>query len=171
MIDCITAELYHQDDRLNENYKKLMSTLSKARKNRLLEAQRTWLRFRDANCRLYYDPEGGSAARVEARECQLNATTDRADELELLTHTNWDGLPALFSTPQSLPPAATRVPSLDTETLVNATSFWKKCDISKPVRRDRNHQSKSRKSSCPPRGRCVSRSCRANATEPSSRAF
>jgi uncharacterized protein YecT (DUF1311 family) len=28
MIDCITAELYHQDDRLNENYKKLMSTLA-----------------------------------------------------------------------------------------------------------------------------------------------
>jgi uncharacterized protein YecT (DUF1311 family) len=32
------------------------------------------------------DPEGGSAARVTATECFLNATADRAKELRLLTN-------------------------------------------------------------------------------------
>ncbi len=86
MIDCITTELKRQDDRLNQNYKKLMSSLSNERKKDLQEAQRAWLRFRDANCRFYNDPDGGTAARVEANDCILNATADRASELKLLSH-------------------------------------------------------------------------------------
>jgi uncharacterized protein YecT (DUF1311 family) len=50
----------------------------------LVEAQRAWIKFRDANCGFYADPEGGSAARVTANECFLNATADRAKELRLL---------------------------------------------------------------------------------------
>ena len=54
------------------------------RKNALVEAQRAWIKFRDANCGFYADPEGGSAARMIANECFLNATADRAKELRLL---------------------------------------------------------------------------------------
>jgi uncharacterized protein YecT (DUF1311 family) len=85
MIDCISAELKRQDALLNENYRKLMASLSAKRKNALLEAQRAWLKFRDTNCDFYYDPDGGSAARVDANECLLNTTTDRAQELAQLT--------------------------------------------------------------------------------------
>jgi len=85
MITCISAETKRQDVRLNENYNKLGSKLSANRKKALLEAQRAWIKFRDANCRFYYDPEGGSSARVAADECLLNATADRVRELKLLT--------------------------------------------------------------------------------------
>jgi uncharacterized protein YecT (DUF1311 family) len=86
MINCILAETRRQDARLNENYKKLISKLATERKNALVEAQRAWIEFRDANCGFYADPEGGSAARVTAHECFLNATVDRAKELRLLAN-------------------------------------------------------------------------------------
>lgn len=81
MIDCINAETKRHDARLNENYKKLTAKLSADRKKALLEAQRAWMKFRDANCSFYADPQGGSIARVTANECYLNATADRAKEL------------------------------------------------------------------------------------------
>ena len=85
MIACIGAETKRQDVRLNEHYNKLSSKLSTNRKKALVEAQRAWMKFRDANCRFYYDPEGGSSARMTADECLLNATADRVRELKLLT--------------------------------------------------------------------------------------
>jgi uncharacterized protein YecT (DUF1311 family) len=83
MIDCILAETKQQDARLNENYKRLMSKLSEERKKALLEAQRAWIRFRDANCTFWDDPAGGQSAAVTAKECILTMTADRASELEL----------------------------------------------------------------------------------------
>src|SRR6516165_1782800 len=80
MINCILAETRRQDARLNENYKRLISKLATERKNALVEAQRAWIRFLDANCGFYADPEGGSAARVTAHECFLNA---QASDLRL----------------------------------------------------------------------------------------
>ena len=35
------------------------------------EAQRAWIKFRDANCSFYYDPEGGSAAHLAGNGCVL----------------------------------------------------------------------------------------------------
>src|SRR5262249_37799742 len=81
MINCILAETRRQDARLNENYKRLISKLATERKNALVEAQRAWIRFRDAKCVFY-----GPAARVTAHECFLNATVDRAKELRLLAN-------------------------------------------------------------------------------------
>ena len=86
MINCILAETRRQDARLNENYKRLISKLATEQKSALVEAQRPWIKFRDANCGFYADPEGGSAARVTAHECFLNATVDRAKELRLLAN-------------------------------------------------------------------------------------
>jgi uncharacterized protein YecT (DUF1311 family) len=48
MLDCMSAEFTRQDARLSENYKRLMSKLSAKRKEALLEAQRAWIKFRDA---------------------------------------------------------------------------------------------------------------------------
>src|SRR5438034_10130951 len=59
MINCILAETRRQDARLNENYKRLISRLATERKNALVEAQRAWIKFRDANCGFYADPDGG----------------------------------------------------------------------------------------------------------------
>ena len=82
MIECITAETQRQDARLNKAYKAVMADLSPARKKQLLEAQRAWLKFRDANCAFYDDPDGGTLARVNANDCVMTATATRASELE-----------------------------------------------------------------------------------------
>lgn|SRR5262245_59597973 len=83
MLDCIAAEMDRQDARLNENYKTLMSKVSKKRKSQLQEAQRAWIRFRELNCS-FYGTEG-SIAQVEVNDCYLDATTDRVKELKRLT--------------------------------------------------------------------------------------
>lgn len=85
MSDCISAETARQDARLNENYKRLMSKLSAKRKNALQAAQRAWVKFRDTNCSFYSDPDGGTAALLDGRDCFLQATANRAKELKNLT--------------------------------------------------------------------------------------
>lgn len=82
MMDCIGAETQRQDVRLNHAYKEVMAQLAPARKKQLQEAQRLWLRFRDAHCRFYADPDGGTLAAVNANECYMSATAARARELE-----------------------------------------------------------------------------------------
>jgi uncharacterized protein YecT (DUF1311 family) len=84
MIDCINAEAKIQDRQLNANYQSLLALLSEPRKRELLESQRAWLKFRELNCKFYYDPEGGTMARIAANDCFLNATAQRAAELKSL---------------------------------------------------------------------------------------
>ena len=84
MIECIGSEYKKQDIKLNNAYKDLQQNLSSERKKQLLEAQRLWIKYRDANCNFYYDPDGGSLARLSANECMLSSTAQRAKELENL---------------------------------------------------------------------------------------
>ncbi len=84
MIECIGAEIQRQDARLNKAYKALTASLTPERKKQLQEAQRAWIKFRDSNCGFYYDPDGGSMARVSANDCLMNMTASRAKELESL---------------------------------------------------------------------------------------
>ena len=85
MVECTSDEKTRQDAQLNDNYKKLMSKISAKRKKGLLEAQRAWIKFRDANCKFYFDPEGGTAALLAGTGCFLQVTADRAKELKNLT--------------------------------------------------------------------------------------
>ena len=84
MVECIVTENKLQDARLNKAFKALNADLPPARKTQLLEAQRAWIKFRDGNCSYYDDPDGGTMARVNANECVMRTTTERASELELL---------------------------------------------------------------------------------------
>ena len=85
MVECIDAEIKRQDARLNKAYKALVADLNPERKKQLLEAQRAWLKFRDTNCAFYFDPEGGTIARVQAVDCMMTMTASRAKELENFT--------------------------------------------------------------------------------------
>ena len=84
MVQCTSAEIARQDARLNKAYNALMSQQSKARKQELQTAQRLWIKYRDANCKFYVDPNGGSIAQVKAANCVMNETLKRANELENL---------------------------------------------------------------------------------------
>ena len=57
MLDCMGAEAERQDKKLNDVYKKLMNQLTPARKKQLQEAQRIWIKYIEANCDFYLDPE------------------------------------------------------------------------------------------------------------------
>ena len=81
MIACIDTEYQRQDQRLNQHYQQVMSSLSSTQKSQLRTVQRKWLTYRDANCQFYADPDGGSLARVEANACLLRMTAKRAEEL------------------------------------------------------------------------------------------
>ena len=81
-VDCITDETKRQDRRLNQAYKNLLVSLSQSRKHELLDTQRLWIKFRDANCNFYYDPDGGSIVRITSANCFMNMTAERAGELE-----------------------------------------------------------------------------------------
>jgi uncharacterized protein YecT (DUF1311 family) len=82
MIECYGAEIALQDKRLNVAYRKLLTKLDADRRKALVEVQRQWLRYTDANCDFYYDPSGGTAARMAANECSIRARSARATELE-----------------------------------------------------------------------------------------
>lgn len=82
MLNCIGAETSLQDKRLNNNYKKLMIQLSPERKKELQEVQRAWIKYRDANCNFYADPDGGTMATVSSSDCFMSSTAARAKELE-----------------------------------------------------------------------------------------
>lgn len=84
MLDCLGAETRLQDARLNATYKLLMADVSAARKKQLQDAQRAWIKYRDANCGFYADPEGGTLANVSASDCMMQMTLHRAHELEML---------------------------------------------------------------------------------------
>jgi uncharacterized protein YecT (DUF1311 family) len=84
MIECIDTEFLRQDARLNKAYQALMANLADPRREKLQQAQRIWLKYRDANCDFYADPDGGTIAQVSANNCMLNTTAERARELESL---------------------------------------------------------------------------------------
>ncbi|MDF3837754.1 lysozyme inhibitor LprI family protein [Cupriavidus basilensis] len=81
MHECIAAETARQDKTLNAAYKTLQQAILPARKPKLLDAQRAWLKFRDANCGFQADPDGGTLAGVSAAACVMQMTADRAKEL------------------------------------------------------------------------------------------
>ena len=82
MISCITAENHRQDLQLNKAYKVLTAELSPPRRAQLQDAQRAWLKYRDANCAFYGDLDAGTLVRVNANSCMLTVTAKCARELE-----------------------------------------------------------------------------------------
>lgn len=86
MLECNDVEMKKQDSRLNKAYKELMGQLTPARRKGLQDVQRLWLKYREANCSFYEDPDGGTIAAVQASDCFLTATAARAHELEALKY-------------------------------------------------------------------------------------
>ena len=81
MLQCLGAETDRQDEVLNRNYEAALSA-DPGRADALRAAQRAWLKRREGKCRV--DLDGGSAAVVEASDCNLTETASRAEELRLL---------------------------------------------------------------------------------------
>lgn len=83
MQQCIADEFGHHDERLNLAYAKLKQTLAANKMVELRGVQRNWLRDRDTKCAWDAQTEG-SAQRLQANYCLMEATAKRANELEAL---------------------------------------------------------------------------------------
>jgi uncharacterized protein YecT (DUF1311 family) len=81
IVECLATQTAVWDRRLGMAFQKLLESLPTRRRDRLRNAQRLWIQFRDANC-AYFASRSGSIARVEASHCLLRLTTARALELE-----------------------------------------------------------------------------------------
>jgi uncharacterized protein YecT (DUF1311 family) len=81
IVECLATQTAVWDRRLSGAYQKLLDSLPVRRRDRLRNAQRLWIQFRDANC-AYFASRAGTIARVEAGQCLLRLTTARAMELE-----------------------------------------------------------------------------------------
>jgi uncharacterized protein YecT (DUF1311 family) len=88
MQDCIGAETKRQDAELNRNYQTALKAVSLARKQQLTAAQRLWIAFRKANTDFIEDPDGGTAATVNASSTFMTMTQERADELSDFVESN-----------------------------------------------------------------------------------
>jgi uncharacterized protein YecT (DUF1311 family) len=82
MSECNAQELRYQDRLLNSRYRALISGLNGKKRRELKEAQRLWIRYRDANCGFYNGLTGGTMDIVASGGCYVDMTARRAMELE-----------------------------------------------------------------------------------------
>jgi uncharacterized protein YecT (DUF1311 family) len=81
ILNCMGGETQQQDARLNHSYKAAMQALEKGQQSQLRDAQRLWIKFRDADCALLGSLTGGTIDSVNHASCILEMTKERADEL------------------------------------------------------------------------------------------
>lgn len=84
LTDCLTKARATSDADLNIVYHDLQNRLDSGDSHRLIEAQRLWIKFRDANCsaeRALYD--GGTAAAPAYLACVNAMTRARTKDLQI----------------------------------------------------------------------------------------
>jgi uncharacterized protein YecT (DUF1311 family) len=85
---CAGRDYLAADQKLNQIYRQIQANLSRRQKERMIDAQLAWIKFRDANCayeRGQY--EGGSLATPTQTACLARMTQQRVKELELVYST------------------------------------------------------------------------------------
>ncbi|MDB6177863.1 lysozyme inhibitor LprI family protein [Paracoccus sp. Z330] len=81
---CLMGERDVWDALLNREYAALRNSLGETNPSAesLLQAQRAWIAFRDADCRYAYDRwHGGSMRVIASADCQMRHTARRTFEL------------------------------------------------------------------------------------------
>ena len=82
MRQCNAEEFRIYDQALNESYRQLMQRLDPTERRNLREAQRAWIRYRDAECRFEgFAMRGGTGEALLVGECLAEMTQRRAGEL------------------------------------------------------------------------------------------
>ncbi|MGA0557809.1 lysozyme inhibitor LprI family protein [Larkinella sp. VNQ87] len=82
---CAQMRFQKADQELNAVYKQLLSLLPKDDKAMVVEAQRQWLSYRDAHCRIYEKMyAGGSMLSMVLANCKETTTQSRITELKEL---------------------------------------------------------------------------------------
>jgi len=80
MVDCLNAQRAHWDKELTIAYQRAMKSATPQARTLLRDAERAWIKYRDANCS-YYAAGEGTIARINAAACLRDMTRKRAQEL------------------------------------------------------------------------------------------
>jgi uncharacterized protein YecT (DUF1311 family) len=82
MRACYSRAVTAADAELNRVYRDVSAHLDAGRRTKLRDAQRAWLRYRDAHCAfMASESEGGTLETVERLSCLADATRTRTREL------------------------------------------------------------------------------------------
>jgi uncharacterized protein YecT (DUF1311 family) len=81
IVECTDRQTRAWDKKLNAAYQAQMQAQEGEQRTRLLNAQRLWIQYRDANCG-FYAAADGSLSRIQAADCMFKMTRGRAQELE-----------------------------------------------------------------------------------------
>ena len=80
---CSSQEFQAADRKLNQVYQQLQPKLNSKQKQRLIVAQRSWLKFRDESCNYEMGQfEGGTLAASTYGYCRARVTQERVKDLE-----------------------------------------------------------------------------------------
>ncbi|XHR84648.1 MAG: lysozyme inhibitor LprI family protein [Gloeotrichia echinulata GP01] len=80
---CALFSYQNADKKLNRVYQQFLPKLDKYRKQKLINAQQTWIKFRDASCEFERSGyEGGSIAPTIYFGCLEKATQQRTQQLQ-----------------------------------------------------------------------------------------
>jgi uncharacterized protein YecT (DUF1311 family) len=81
IVECTDRQTRAWDKKLNAAYQEQMQAQQGEQRKRLLNAQRLWIQYRDANCGFYRGADG-SLSRILAADCMFKMTRGRTQELE-----------------------------------------------------------------------------------------
>jgi uncharacterized protein YecT (DUF1311 family) len=81
MVDCLMAQHAHWDKELTIAYQEALKNAGPQQRELLRQAERAWIKYRDANCD-YYAAGEGTIARIDAAVCLRDMTERRARELK-----------------------------------------------------------------------------------------
>ena len=83
MLQCLNIAYKHWDAKLNANYKKAkQQCASKEDQERLLKAQRAWLKYKEAMQEYIINSGEGSMKRLDSLSFAVDVTKMQANELE-----------------------------------------------------------------------------------------
>lgn len=90
---CAAKDYEEADAALNKAYKEAMARLDASeQKEKLKEAQRAWIKFRDLHCECeYLSWDGGSIAGLARINCLTSLTNERTGHLKALANPEGDG--------------------------------------------------------------------------------
>lgn len=85
-MNICSSEAYDRADKaLNEAYKAAIAQATQlwGSPNKMRDAQRAWIAYRDKACAVYEYPDGGSIQPLLINECMTKVTQDRTDDLNV----------------------------------------------------------------------------------------
>lgn len=80
-LACYHAEVQWQDQRLNDEYRKLLARSAPASRPPLIAAERRWIDFRDAWCKFAATLDEAPSPDVNLADCLMEMTAAQADRL------------------------------------------------------------------------------------------